>query len=179
MTTFDLSEVRDFAADRDARLARHASAESMGGPGLDDIVRDDAELCRDYCDPIKRWGDAVYGGRTKFEVEAERMLKDGGERLYARAHEIVEAASQSATITSCPSEAHLALPTALAELDRLLRGWVTPSLAVGPSAKRWRYPEQSATEEEIQHVASLPPLPANWQPVDPRLPVPRRKPRTS
>ncbi len=179
MTTFDLAEVRDFAADLDAGLARHATSESMGGPGLDNVLRDYAELCRDCCDQIKRWGDAVYSGRTAFEAESERVLKEGGERLYSRAREIDQAASQSATIASRPSEAHLALHTALVELDRLLRGWVTPSLAVGPSAKRWRYPEQAATEEEIQRVASLPPLPADWQPADPRLPIPRRKPRTS
>lgn len=178
MTTFDLAEVRGFAADLDAGLARHASAESMAGPGLDDIVRDYAELCRDCCDQIKRWGDAVYSGRTTFEAESERVLKEGGERLYARAREVDESA-RHATIASRRSEAQMALHTALVELDRLLRGWVTPSLAVGPSAKRWRYPEQAATEEGIRRVASLPPLPAEWQPADPRLPIPRRKPRTS
>lgn len=45
MTTFDLAEVRGFAADLDAGLARHASADSTDGPGLDDIVQDYAEFC--------------------------------------------------------------------------------------------------------------------------------------
>jgi hypothetical protein len=58
------------------------------------------------------------------------------------------------------------LQAAFSELDRLLNRWVTPKLAVGPSATRWKYPYQAATEEEIRQVAALPPLPADWEPID-------------
>ena len=57
-----------------------------------------------------------------------------------------------------------ALEAALGDLDRLLMGWVTPRLVVGPSARRRFMPHQAATEEELQRVASLT---ANRQPDDP------------
>jgi hypothetical protein len=90
-----------------------------------------------------------------------------------------EYARQRAAMSSGPWDSHVALHAGLWDLDRLLKGWVTPKLAVGPSAKRWRYPDQAATEEGRRRVASLPPLPADWQPVDPRLRAPDRKPSTS
>jgi hypothetical protein len=63
-------------------------------------------------------------------------------------------------------EGRIALEAALRDLHRLLSGWVTPRLAVSPSARRNRTLNPVTAEEVRGIVASLPPLPADWQPVD-------------
>ena len=63
-------------------------------------------------------------------------------------------------------EGQTVLGAAIGNLDRLLSGWVTPKLAVGPAARLELIPDYKATEEGRQRVASLPPLPADWQPDD-------------
>jgi hypothetical protein len=179
MTTFDLPEALGFASDLDAGMDRCDNNEGPESPTLDDVLQTYAQLCREFCDQIRQWGDAVFSGRSEFDTEVERVLKEGGSRLYARASAILAYARQRAVMSSPPYESHLALHAALWDLDRLLKGWVTPKLAVGPSAKRWRHPEQAATEEGRRRVASLPPLPADWQPHDPQLRALYRKMRPS
>ena len=98
-------------------------------------------------------GGAVFAGRVEFQPDVEQAWLEDGRRLYARAKDVYAHALKSAR----PREtlANLdALETALDDLDRLLTRWVTPKLAVGPAATRWRYPDQAATEEERQQVAS-------------------------
>ncbi len=179
MTTFDLPEAHGFAADLAAGMDRCDTDEGTECPTLDDVLQTYAQLCREFCDQIRRWGDAVFSGRSHFDPEVERLFKEEGSRLYARALEKSNDARQRAAMSCVPAESHVALDAALWELERLLNGWVTPQLAVGPSAKRWRYPEQAATEEGRRRVESLPPLAADWEPHDPQLRALYRKMRSS
>ena len=180
MTTFDLAEVQVFAADLNTGMDRCDSGEGTGCSTLDDTLAFYAQLCRDFCGQIQRWADAVFSGRSKFDAEVERVLRAEGSRLYARALDISRYGRQMAAKSSLPRESHVALHEALLDLDRLLKGWVTPRLAVGPSAKQWRYPvDPSVIEEGRQRIAELPPLPADWEPHDPRLRALYRKMRSS
>jgi hypothetical protein len=60
-----------------------------------------------------------------------------------------------------------ALRSALLGLYQLLKGWVTPKLAVGPSARQGLPLAPAAAEETRRRIEALPPLPADWQPTDP------------
>ena len=60
------------------------------------------------------------------------------------------------------------LDSALLGLMRMLKGWTSPRLAVGPSARGALALDQSTAEEVHQRLAALPPLPADWKPDDPK-----------
>jgi len=155
MTTFDLAEVRGFAADLDVGMDRCDNGDGTECATLDAALHRCAELCREFCDQVRRWGDAVFSGRIAFDPEVERVLKEEGQRLYARALEISNvgriAGSSPGTV-----QGNLSLHAALCDLDRLRKGWVTPQRAVGPAARQWLIPGSAATEEGVTRVALLP-----------------------
>ncbi len=178
MTTCDLAEVCDVTADIRARMNLYENGEGSECAVSDADLRRYADLCREFRDQVEQWGDAVFSGRVEFDPEAERVWKEEGWRLHSRASEMwnrgrmVEAPRRTL-------ERQDALGAALEDLSELLNGWLTPKLSVGPAAKRWRYPDQAATEEGRRRVASLPPLPSDWQPSDPGQQESDRKLRTS
>ena len=180
MSTIDLAEVQVFAADLNSGMDRCDYGEGSGCSTLDDTLEFYAQLCREFCDQIQQWADAVFSGRSQFDPEVERVLREEGSRLYARALDISRYGRQMAAKSSSRYESHVVLHEALLDLDRLLKGWVTPKLAVGPSAKQWRYPvDPSVIEEGRQRIAELPPWPADWEPHAPRLRALYRKMRSS
>ena len=108
----------------------------------------------------------MFHGRAAFDPEVEAIWKEEGRRLRSAAQDRYLHGRQSQA--SCdPLENLDALAAALRELERLLAVWGPPGLAAGPSARRRFMPGQAATEEEVRRVASLPSLPADWQPDDP------------
>ncbi len=109
MTTFDLAEVQGFAADLNTGMDRCGNGEGMGHFTLDEILESYAQICRDFCDQIRRWADAVFTGRSKFDPEVERILREEGSRLYNRALEILEVGRQRAALSSPPYESPVAL----------------------------------------------------------------------
>jgi hypothetical protein len=178
MTTFDLAEVRDFAADLDAKMTRCDNGEGMECATLSDALQRYAELCCKFIDVVRQWGRAVFTGRAEFDPEVERILKEEGSRLQSRARDLC-GRGQRAEGTCYTLEGARFLQAALWELDRLLNPWVSPALAVGPLARRKRPLDLAEVEEARHRVASLPPLPAEWEPADPQLRAMYRKLRTS
>lgn len=168
MTTFDLAEVRNFAADLDARMERCDNGEGMECSNLDDTLRHHATLCCELLEGVRRWGRSVFSGRVAFDPEVERVWLEEGGRLYRRAYQMW-AEGQKAEVPCGVLDGQTILHSALWNLSQLLSNWETPKLAVGPSARQGLPLAPSAAEEARRRIASLPALPANWQPTDPRL----------
>jgi hypothetical protein len=156
MTTFDLADVHRFTGEIGIRMDRTLGA----------ALRHYAEICREFRDGLRGWGRAVFAGRVEYDPEVERVWLDEGRRLHARASDVY-AHSRGSAASRDSLENLAALEAALGGLDRLLTEWVTPGPAIGPSAGRWRFPDQAATEDERRRIASLPPLPGDWEPDDP------------
>ena len=178
MITCDLAEVCNVTADIRARMDRRENGEGVDCAASDADLRRYAELCREFCDQVEQWADAVFSGRVEFDPEAERVWKEEGWRLHSRSSEMWNGGGMGEAPRHT-LERQNALETALEELRDMLDGWLTPKLSVGPAAKRWRYPDQAATEEGRRRVASLPPLPSDWQSSDPGQQEIYRKLRTS
>ena len=122
-------------------------------------------------------GAAVFYGRVKFDLEVERVFKEKGSRLRSRAMELL---SRTEKAGCSILDAHDRLQSALLDMDRLLKGWVTPKPAIGPSARQVHANLAPAViEEGRRRIASLPPLPAEWQPEDPQQRAMYREPRRS
>jgi hypothetical protein len=144
MIPSDLSGVSNFTADIGMRMDRT----------LDDTLRLYADLCREFRDALRQWGRDVFAGRIEFQPEVEQAWLEGGRRIYSRAKDVYDSGLKSARPRDT-LENRTALETALNDLDRLMTSWVTPRLAVGPSARRRLMPDQTTTEEELQRIQSL------------------------
>lgn len=59
MPTFDLAEVRSFAADLGARMERCENGEGMECAHLDGALRQYAVLCCEFCERVREWGRAT------------------------------------------------------------------------------------------------------------------------
>jgi hypothetical protein len=159
--TFDLAEVCEFLTDLSARMPDLSEPmEGMSGARMDGVLRRYAELCQEFCGHVREWGRAVFSGRAKFDPEVEQAWREGGSEVRTQAMRACRC-GQIAEEEYYTLDGLRILRAAIDEMDQLLQGWVTPRLAVGPSAKRWRYPDQAATEEERRRVASLLATPAD------------------
>ncbi len=167
MTAFDLAEVRGFTADLDARMTRCDNGEGMECANLDGTLRRYAELCWEFCEQVRKWGRAVFAGQVAFDPEVERLWRNEAIRYYARASELLVDGARAEAGPCYVLEGRAALGYAAWHLQRLLAGWVTPKLAVAPLARQRVALTSAAVEEVRQRVEALPPLPADWQPVDP------------
>ncbi|HET6573672.1 MAG TPA: hypothetical protein VFG68_08740 [Fimbriiglobus sp.] len=165
MKTFDLAEVRDFAAALGARMDRCDNGEGMECSSLDDTLRHYAALCCEFHDGVRQWGQAVFSGRTPFNPDVERVLKAEAERLYTRAVATL-AYGQSAEASCYSLDGQDALRSALWDLYLLLDNWVTPKLAVGPAARLRPVLDPAEVEDARRRIEALPSLPADWQPGD-------------
>jgi hypothetical protein len=177
MTTFDLAEVRVFAADLNTRMQRCDNGEGMECATLEADLRFYANLCCEFSGQIRQWGRAVFYGCVEFDSEVERVLKEEGRRLRSRAMESLDRGQKAECYIL---DEHDRLQSALWDLDRLLKNWVTPKPAVGPSARQVHANlDPAVVEEGRRRIESLPPLPADWQPDDPRQQAMYRKLRNS
>lgn len=163
MTTFDLAEVRGFAADLDDRMDRCDNGEGMVCARWEDALRHYANLCWEFREGVRKWGQAVFRGRVAFDAEVEKVLKGEGARLYARACEVAVCA-QRAEVPCYILDEQGALRAALWDLHRLLNPWVTPGLSVGPAARHDPVADPVTVEQARDRLRELPPLPAGWQP---------------
>ncbi len=166
MTTFDLDEVRRFTADLDTQMNRCDNGEGTECATLDATLKRYAELCSDLCDEVREWGNAVFAGRVAYDPEVERAWHAEVTRLYNRAFQMWDHRQKSEGL-HYNLEGFILLKAALFDLGRLLSPWITPQLAVGPSARQESVLKSLDTDEVRQRVASLPPLPAKWEPADP------------
>jgi hypothetical protein len=166
MTKYDLQEVRKFASDLNARIARCDNGEGAECASLDDALRHYASLCLEYLEKVRAWGREVFAGRVEFDEEVERVWKDEGLSLYRHAAGLL-AFGEQAEIPCYILEGQQILQSALWSLKSHFEPWVTPSLAIAPSARtRLNFSPQEA-EDIRNRIDALPPRPADWQPADP------------
>lgn len=167
MMTFDLADVRRFTADLDARMDQCDNGEGMECANLDGTLRHYAALCCEFCERVRQWGRAIFYGQAAFDPEVEKLWLDEGIELYRRASGLW-AYGQEMKGECFVLQNGAALGAALWRLERLLSAWVTPKPAIAPLARHGVALTGAAKEEAQKRVDALPPLPADWQPTDPR-----------
>lgn len=164
MNGFGLAEAKLFAANLESRMDRCDNGEGLECAGLDNTLRNYAKACCEFREAVRQWGREVFSGRAAFDPEVESLLLSEGVKLYSRALEM-SAYGERAEVPCYTLDGQGELQSALGALYRLLRGWVTPKLAVGPGAREGG---GTLTAEIRNRIESLRPLPADWQPADPR-----------
>ena len=167
MTTFELEEVRGFAAELNAQMDRCDNGEGMECATLESALRHYAGLCCRFRDRVREWGRAVFYGHAAFDPQVETAWLDEGLQLYMRAFELWKHGQRHA-IACYMLEGQIVLQAALWDLHRLIKQWVSPKRAVGLSARLVVDLDPAQAERVRRQIESLPPLPADWRPDDPQ-----------
>ena len=166
MITFDLDEVRAFTAGLRAEVTRCDNGEGMVCATLDATLLHYAELCCKFDGAARQWARAVFTGRVPYDAEVDVALQEHGRWLLHQALETWQHGQRS-EVPCYELAGYTILQAVLFDLYRLLKGWVTPKLAVGPAARQATKLDSVATDEIRERIASLPPLPADWLPDNP------------
>jgi hypothetical protein len=132
---------------------------------LDDTMRYYAGLCHELREKVRQWGREVFAGRVAFDPEVEKVWLDEIFRIYGTSVEAM-AYGRAAEEECFILEGAQALRAALWDLECLLQNWRSPTLSVSPSARLGLPLQPTAALAARRRIESLPPLPANWQPID-------------
>lgn len=164
MTTFDFTQVREFADGLNAKLDQCDHGEGNACATVEKSLELYAVCCCDFYRRVRQWHSDVFYGRVAFDPTTEQTWRAELERLYARALGLADVVRQLEPHCYKLDE-KCALESAVWYLSRLRDEWVTPQLAVGPSARRQLNPK--AAEDARQRLRSLAPLPKDWEPAYP------------
>ena len=147
-------------------MDRYDNGEGIECATLDAALLHYADTCYQFRNAVRQWKRAVFRGRSEYDPVFNRSLRCVGNRLRARAAEMLRLGQQFDGKCD-PLQGQTKLQNAVRDLDKLLTGWVTPKLAVSPAPRRWSMPDSGSTDESRRAIAALPPLPADWEPDDP------------
>jgi hypothetical protein len=167
MTTFSLDCVKEFVASLDERMslsrdeertwaAPEVAPERRGRP-CDAPFERHASLCREFLEHVRRWGRDVFAGREPFDPAVEAVWREEGSRLldHARAMGLQDFDEATQRSHGAPAGPDAAI-SAVLDLERLLERWVSPRLAVGPSARGGLVLDPTADAEARRRLEALP-----------------------
>jgi hypothetical protein len=157
MTTFDSQQVRNLAADLNAQLDRCDNREGIECYKVDVALDEYAQCCCRFAEALRQWGRDVFAGRVAFDPNAEQLWKAELLQLCSRAMTMLSLGRQAESICF-ELEGQTKLKAALWSLSRLHAGWVTPALAVGPSARTDPFSDDALGNFARERIASLVPL---------------------
>jgi hypothetical protein len=152
MTTFDLAEVSTFVADLDAQMDHCDIGEGKDRAKSDDILGRYAKVCCSYRIHVRQWARAVSADEAVYDPRVEQMLRNKGHRLYFRALEICERVQGN----EAPSYERVILESALWDLYRLFKCWVSPQPAVGRASGMSDVMNVAVSDWRPDIVSSLP-----------------------
>ena len=159
MTTFDFKQVREFADGLNDKLDRCDNGEGNECATIENALRLYAACCCDFQMKLRQWARDVFAGRVAFDSTTEQTWRAELGRLYDRALKLTELVAQI-EVKCYRLDEQCALESAIWNLGRLRDNWVTPKLAVSPSARQ----QISPTADTCLRIASLPALPKDWEP---------------
>lgn len=151
MKTFELAEVRDFAAALDRRMAQCDNGEGMLCNTVEEKINHYVALCRDLRECINQWARSVFRAEIKFDADVEAVLRQEATSLLRHAKPVAALGRQ--IDGECFGFGALGeLHCRLADLDFLLENWVSPQRSVSP-APRVRLTESAAREMKDRMAA--------------------------
>ncbi len=170
MTTFDFNQVREFAANVNAKLDECENGEGLQCGLIDATLSCCAQQCCKFADGLRQWARDVFSGRVAYDTAAEHLWRAELDKLYDRAVNLLGVSVQAEA--SCyVLEGQRDLQSSLWNLSQLRTAWVSPKLSVGPSARQAFPADPASLNAFREKIASLPPLPPDWKPHDPRQAV--------
>jgi hypothetical protein len=164
-----VEDVRNFAAKINEELDHCGNGGPTPRDSLDGVLENYATRCVRLNEQIRAWARDVFCGRIAFDESMEEAWVKAGVSLRNRSHEMLRQARQN--LQNCRDPSNLnKLDDAVGLIAGLLDGWVSPHLSVSPAARMPKLPDDQV-EAARKKISSLPPLPADWNPADPRLKI--------
>lgn len=161
MTTFDLKQVNKVAETVNAEMDQCGHGEGVNCATIETIVTCYANGCCSFMQQFRKWTNDVFAGRVAHNEQAERSWQLELTKLRDRAMQLANYVTQAESMCHSLDEENR-LCAVIYDMDWILQNWVSPKLAVGPSARRVLKPE--LVEAARRRVAALKPLPKDWKP---------------
>ncbi len=135
MTTYDFARVKEYADNLSAALKVCEEGEALYCDNLDNTLRCAADNYLKFANEIRKWARDVFSGRVAFDPAAEQLWKAELVNFFNRANRLLSNGSAAIDEHGCDTlDGANKLRIALWNMAQLLNPWITPSLAVGPSA---------------------------------------------
>ena len=166
MITYEPNQVQDFANDLNAQWEKCENGEGMECQELDTTLGFCADRCCEFLATLTEWGRDIFAGKVVFDPITEQQWKTELFKLFDRAHRLWRRSAKK-EVDCWELGGQVKLEAALWSLSQLKDGWVTPKLAVGPSARLGHLMSPGAAQDAIRMAAALPKLPADWKPTRP------------
>lgn len=159
MKTFDYEQVNATLSPLKAKLQDCcAHGEGNACETLDNHLSCCADICFQVHSALVKWARDVFAGQVVFDPEAEKLWRAEVGQIYARARRVWQV-GRKAEVPCWELEGQSKLEAALWHLSFLLENWVTPKLAVGPSARVRLALEPGEAELIRKQLAELPAFP--------------------
>jgi hypothetical protein len=156
MITFESNQVQEYAAEVKAALDRCDHEEGTQCDTMDQALSFYAEWCCKFVHKVRQWASDVFAGKVAFDDVAEQYWKAELLQLFERASRM-EAAGNASEDSCYMLDGLKKLRASLWSLRQLKEEWVTPALAVAPSARN-QIPSH-LLDRARQRIATLPALP--------------------
>jgi hypothetical protein len=165
MTTYDFEQVKEYANNLSAALKVCEEGEALYCYNLDNTLKCAADNYFKFANEIRKWAADVFFGRVAFDPASEQLWKAELVNFYGRANRLLSNGSAAIDEHGCDTlDGSTKLKIALWNMAQLLNPWITPSLAVGPSARQPYTTDAATIEADKQKLALLPKLPVDWEP---------------
>jgi hypothetical protein len=153
MTTFDLAHVNTFVADLDAQMDHCDNSEGIDRAKPDEILGRYAKVCCSYRIHVRQWARAVSADAAVYDPRVEQTLRNKGQRLYSRALKSCQRGQEDEAL--CYEL--VILESALWDLYRLFKCWVSPQPGVGKATGMSDVMNVAESDWRPDIVSSLPP----------------------
>lgn len=165
MITCDYDQVKEKVDSLESKLDACEDGEAQYCYNLDNTLACSADHCFKLVEDIRQWSNDVFSGRVIFDPAAEKLWKASLENFYQRGTRLLSNGYAASDEHGCDAlNGANKLRIALFEMQQLMHPWITPTLAVGPSARQAYPPDPARLEEGRKKLASLSPLPSDWKP---------------
>jgi len=163
--TCDYSEVKEMTDKLAAELDECESGEALYCYNLDRSLTCSADKYLRFSQDVRKWAEGVFNGSVVFDQAAEALWQATLADFLQRATRMLSNAYAASGEHGCDTmDGTNKLKLALFQMHQLLHPWITPKLAVGPSARQPYTTDPAKLEEGRKKLASLSPLPPDWKP---------------
>ena len=164
LETLDIATVRRFTEDQRLQIQACDNGEGFFCNTLEHSIRRYCDLLSKSRQTIDQWARAIFSGEISFDSEVEALFRDQTRSLLTQA-EKVAARGRTSENTCCEVLGLVELHRRTADLNYLMKNWVSPKRSVSPAA-RVAMPSD-AHDQILDRLQKLEPLPEGWLPSDP------------
>ena len=170
MTIVDYNQVREYSEGIIAKLDSCENRDGIECAAIDSTMKNCAKYYCEFLGKLGEWGRDIFYGRVAYDAAAEAFWKAQLVHFVERAETLLNHGIEAEDDCNF-LEGRNSLAWAVYRLQYVMNYWVTPKIAVGPSARQKPFSDAKLVEQIRNRVNGLPQLSADWTPDNPRQKV--------